>query len=75
MAAIVPVAAIPVVAPAGAAIVAPAEPNVPIIDPIGDDAPIEPPSYDIDFETATAAMGTLRSLHPRPSHANIRALE
>jgi hypothetical protein len=36
---------------------------------------IEPPSYDIDFETAAAAIGILPSLHPRPSHANIRALE
>lgn len=34
-----------------------------------------PPSYDIDYDTATAAIGTLPSLHPRPSHANIRALE
>jgi hypothetical protein len=75
MAAVVPVAAIPVVAPAGAAIIAPAEPNAPITDPIGDDSLIEPPLYDIDFEMATAAVGTLLSLHPRPSHANIRALE
>ena len=36
---------------------------------------VEPPSYDIDYDTATAAIGTLPSLHPRPSHANIRALE
>ena len=38
-------------------------------------AAIPPPSFDIDFETATATIGTLPSLHPRPSHANIRALE
>ena len=44
--------------------------------PIVDAAPlVEPPSYDIDYDTATAAIGTLPSLHPRPSHANIRALE
>jgi hypothetical protein len=36
---------------------------------------VKPPSYDIDYDTATAAIGTLPSLHPRPSHANIRALE
>ena len=36
---------------------------------------VEPPSYDIDYDTATAAIGTLPSLHPRLSHANIRALE
>jgi hypothetical protein len=56
------VAAEPIVA-AAAPIVAAAAPNV------------EPPSYDIDYDTATAAIGTLPSLHPRPSHANIRALE
>ncbi len=38
-------------------------------------AAIPPPSFDIDFETATTTIGTLPSLHPRPSHANIRALE
>ncbi len=36
---------------------------------------VEPPSYNIDYDTATAAIGTLPSLHPRPLHANIRALE
>jgi hypothetical protein len=36
---------------------------------------IAPPSFDIDFEMATATIDTLPSLHPRPSHANIRALE
>ena len=25
---------------------------------------VEPPSYDIDYDTATAAIGTLPSLHP-----------
>ena len=34
-----------------------------------------PPSYEMDYETATVAIGQLPSLHPRPSHANIRALE
>jgi hypothetical protein len=48
--------------PAGPAAIAPA-------------AIITPPSFDIDFETATGTIGTLPSLHPRPSHANIRALE
>ena len=38
-------------------------------------AAVAPPSFDIDFDTATATLGTLPSLHPRPSHANIRALE
>jgi hypothetical protein len=36
---------------------------------------IVPPSYDIDYETATSAIGTLPPLLPRPTHANIRALE
>ena len=36
---------------------------------------IEPPSYDIDFKTTAVAIGILPSLHPQPSHANIRALE
>lgn len=36
---------------------------------------IIPPSYEIDFDTATTAIGTLPSLHPRPTHSNIRALE
>ncbi len=76
MAAIVPNAAIPAVAPAGAAIIVPTELGVPINAPIIIAMPIvEPPSYNIDFETATAAVGMLPSLHPRPSHVNIRALE
>lgn len=60
VAAIVP----PVLAP-----VAPIAPGVvaPVFDP--------PPAYDIDFDIAAAAIGTLPSLHPRPSHSNIRALE
>ncbi len=53
--------------PAPPAIVAPA---VPAVAPF-----VEPPSYDIDYETAASVIGTLPSLHPRPSHANIRALE
>ena len=36
---------------------------------------IIPPSYEIDFDTATSDIGTLPSLHPRPTHSNIRALE
>ena len=38
-------------------------------------APVEPPAYDIDFDIAASAIGTLPALHPRPSHTNIRALE
>ena len=34
---------------------------------------LEPPPYDIDYDTATAAIGMLPSLHPRPSYANIGA--
>ena len=55
--------------PAGPANIAP--PGPAIVAP----AAIPPPSFDIDFETATSTIGTLPSLHPRPSHANIRALE
>ena len=44
-----------------------ADDDVPIGDP--------PPLYDIDYDTAIAFIGTLPLLHPRPSHANIRALE
>ena len=36
---------------------------------------VEPPSYDITYEEATAAIGTLPSLLPQPLHTNIRALE
>jgi len=58
---------------AAAALAAAAAPAVPPAVPA---APVvEPPSYDIDYDTATAVIGTLPSLHPRPSHANIRALE
>jgi hypothetical protein len=40
------------------------------------DAPFEPPpSYESDYDTATAAIGTLPLLHPQPSHANIHTLE
>ena len=53
-------------AAAAAVAVPPAVPAAPVV---------EPPSYDIDYDTATAVIGTLPSLHPRPSHANIRALE
>ena len=34
-----------------------------------------PPSFDIDFKMATSTIGPLPTLHPWPSHANIRALE
>ena len=51
------------VVPAAPADIAPAAPIAP------------PPSYDIDYDTATAAIGTLPPLIPRPLHANIRALE
>ena len=34
-----------------------------------------PPSFDINFTMATTTIGTLPSLHPQPSHTNIRALE
>ena len=46
---------IPAAASTGAAIIAPAEPDAPIVDPIVKNAPIELPLYNIDFETATAA--------------------
>ena len=72
MAAVVPDAAIPAVEPIVAPVIA--QGIAPIVEP-GIAPFVEPPSYDIDFETATAAVGTLPSLHPRPSHANIRALE
>ena len=36
---------------------------------------VEPPAYEIDFDIAASAIGTLPSLHPRPSHTNIRTLE
>lgn len=53
----------------------PAGPNNNAPPAIAAPAAIPPPSFDIDFETATTTIGTLPSLHPRPSHANIRALE
>ena len=55
------------VAAIAAANPAAAVPAAPVFEP--------PPAYDIDYDTATAAIGTLPSLHPPPSHANIRALE
>ena len=36
---------------------------------------VQPPSFDITFEMARERIGTLPSLHPRPTHSNIRALE
>ena len=71
--------------PAAAAAAAPIVPNPAAQQPAGPaniappaavaPAAIAPPSFDIDFETATATIGTLPSLHPQPSHANIQALE
>ena len=67
--------------PAAAVAAAPPQPLPAAIEPAGP-APaqdaglaITPPSFDIDFETATTTIGTLPSLHPLPSHANIRSLE
>lgn len=67
--------------PAAAVAAAPPQPLPAAIEPAGP-APaqdaglaVTPPSFDIDFETATTTIGTLPSLHPRPSHANIRSLE
>ena len=60
-AAILPAAAIPV----AAAILAP-----PIVEP-----PIAPPAYETTLAMATDTIGNLPTLHPRPNHSNIRALE
>ena len=61
---------------AAAAAAAAAQIANPVAPPVAvAQAIIAPPSFDIDFETASATIGTLPSLHPRPSHANIRALE
>ncbi len=60
------VGADPFIAP----VIAPGGPVIAPITPV-----IEPPAYDIDFDIATAAIGTLPSLHPCPSHTNIRALK
>lgn len=53
--------------------------TAPIIAPgvlVIDVAPIiEPPAYNINFDIATAAIGTLPSLHPHPLHTNICSLE
>ena len=48
---------------------------VPAAGPAAIPAAVIAPAYDIDYDIATAAIGTLPSLHPRPSHTNIRALE
>ena len=45
----------------------------PVIAPGG--PVIEPPTYDINFDIATATIGTLPSLHSRPLHTNICALK
>ena len=60
------VAAVPALVPPGPIPVA-AVPVAAVVPPI---AP-----YDIDYDTATAAIGILPPLTPRPSHANIRALK
>ena len=49
--------------------------NVPAAVPAALPAAVIAPAYDIDYDIATAAIGTLPSLHPRPSHTNIRALK
>jgi hypothetical protein len=36
---------------------------------------VQPPSFDITFEMAHERIGTLPSLHLRPTHSNIQALE
>ena len=36
---------------------------------------VQPPSFDINFEMTRERIGTLPSLHPHPTHRNIRALE
>ena len=33
------------------------------------------PAYEVDYDTAITIIGVLPSLEPRPTHANIRALE
>lgn len=58
-----------------AAAMAAAAATVPLIIPAIEPIVYPPPAYDIDYDTATAPIGTLPSLHPRPSHANICALE
>lgn len=63
-------AAVPVAAAVPLVAAVPPVAVVPAVAPF-----VEPPSYEIDYETAAAVIGTLPSLHPRPSHANIRALE
>jgi hypothetical protein len=65
----IPATTVPV-APAGAAIIMPVVAPFVIVAPF-----VEQPLYDIDFKTVTATMGTLPSLHPRPLHANVRALK
>ena len=60
-------------AAAAAAAAAAMLPAVPIIAP---QAPIiAPPAYETTLAMATETIGTLPSLHPRPNHSNIRALE
>ena len=62
----------PIVAAIGDPVLAPDAPIAPdVVAPVFD----PPPAYNIDFDIAAAAIGTLPSLHPRPSHSNIRALE
>ena len=38
-------------------------------------APIAPPAYETTLAMATDTIGNLPTLHPRPNHSNIRALE
>ena len=65
----------PAAAAAAAAAMDPAAAAAAAIIPAAVPAAIIAPAYEIDYDTATAAIGTLPSLHPRPSHTNIRALE
>lgn len=58
---------------AAAAAAAALLPAAPIIAP---PAPIiAPPAYETTLAMATETIGALPSLHPRPNHSNIRALE
>ncbi len=58
-----------------AAAAAAAHAAAPVVPPAAIAAAVMPPSYEIDHDTATSVIGTLPPLLPRPTHANIRALE
>lgn len=64
----------PLAAAAAAAAADPIDPNNPAVAAAA--APvIAPPAYETTLAMATDTIGTLPSLHPRPNHSNIRALE